>query len=94
MLASDRDVILSKPLESVSALPTNGLRLFYTYTKPLVELSLKQAATLGPAFPHIHEYFPRPLPPELFDVICIGATARLAQHSSAHLPVVPAPRPT
>jgi hypothetical protein len=50
MLASDRDVVLDKSLADIRALPTNALRSFYQYTKPLVERSVQQASAFGPTF--------------------------------------------
>ena len=71
MLQSDRDLVLSTPLDVVTAMPTNALKMFYYYTKPLVERSLKQAAAFGPSFRRMHDYFPLRIPPELHNVICL-----------------------
>jgi hypothetical protein len=71
MLPSDRDMILDEPFETISSLPTNGLKMFYYYTKPLVERSVQQASVFGPNFRRIDDYFSPWIPLALYNVICL-----------------------
>jgi hypothetical protein len=87
MLPSDRDLILDEPFEMIRSLPTNGLKLFYYYTKPLVERSVQQASVFGPNFRRIDDYFSPRIPLELYNVICLDV-------HPPHSPVPPPLAPT
>jgi hypothetical protein len=68
MLAQDRD-IFDIPLEARQSHSTGTLNAWYTYAKPLVDYSVKQAQDFGPGFRPITDYFPAVIPAELFDII-------------------------
>jgi hypothetical protein len=62
VLMSDRD-IFEIPLEDRRNQTKATLQSFYTFAKPIVDLSLRHAADWGANFSHIDSYFPQQIPP-------------------------------
>jgi hypothetical protein len=73
LLASDRD-ILSKPVEHWDSQSTTSLRSFLAFAKPIVSISIRQAADMGSNFRPIEDYFRRPIPQHVIDAICLRRT--------------------
>jgi hypothetical protein len=72
MLTQDRD-IFSLPFEARRLQSTRTLCAFYTFAKPIVEKSIKEAQDFGTTFRRIDDYFgparPPPIPPEIIEII-------------------------
>jgi hypothetical protein len=69
MISQDRD-IFSLPFDDRRLQSTSTLRAFYTFAKPIVEKSIKEAQDFGTAFRRIDYFGPAPpIPPEIFDII-------------------------
>jgi hypothetical protein len=68
MLASDCD-IFEIPLETRPNQSKSTLQSFYSWAKPIVQLSIAKAAEMGTRFRYINEYFDPRIPQAIFDVI-------------------------
>jgi hypothetical protein len=68
MLTSDRD-IFEIPLEDRRNQTKATLQSFYTFAKPIVDLTLRHAADWGANFRHIDSYFPQQIPPDICAII-------------------------
>jgi hypothetical protein len=79
MLAHDRD-IFALPFETRQLQSTRTLRTFYTFAKPIVEKSIREAQDFGMTFRRIDEYFspapPPAIPLEIFEII-LGNSCRI-----------------
>jgi hypothetical protein len=72
MLAHDCD-IFSIPFDNRRLQSTRTLRTYYTFAKPIVEKSIKEAQDFGTTFRRINDYFhpapPPDIPIEIFEII-------------------------
>jgi hypothetical protein len=68
MLMSDRD-IFEIPLEDRRNQTKATLQSFYTFAKPIVDLSLRHAADWGTNFRHIDSYFPQQIASNICAII-------------------------
>jgi hypothetical protein len=68
MMQHDRP-IFDFPFDCRKLQSTSILKEFYLHAKPIVELSIKQAAQLGYLFQPITSYFRLTIPAHLFDII-------------------------
>jgi hypothetical protein len=59
----------SKSLEDPRNQTKATLQSFYSFAKPIVDLSLRLAADLGSNFRHIDSYFPQQIPPDICAII-------------------------
>jgi hypothetical protein len=79
MLAHDKD-ILSIPFETRKLQSTHTLRAYYTFAKPIVEKSIREAHDFGMTFRRINDYFrpdqPPEIPLEIFEII-LGNSGRI-----------------
>jgi hypothetical protein len=69
MLMSDRD-IFEIPLKDRRNQTKATLQSFYTFAKPIVDLSIHNANDWGTTFRHIDSYFPQRIPPGICAIIC------------------------
>jgi hypothetical protein len=68
ILLSDRD-IFEIPLEDQRNQTKATLQSFYTFAKPIVDLSMRHIADWGTHFRHIDSYFPQQIPPDICAII-------------------------
>jgi hypothetical protein len=68
MLSSNR-AIFEIPLEARQLQSKSTLQSFYSWASPIVKVSITKAADLGANFRSIDQYFQRPIPPEIFEII-------------------------
>jgi hypothetical protein len=68
MLSADR-VIFEIPLESWHLQSKSTLQSFYSWASPIMKLSITKAADMGGNFRSIDQYFQKPIPQSIFDII-------------------------
>jgi hypothetical protein len=68
MLSMDR-AIFEIPLKARQLQSKSTLQLFYSWASPVVELSITKAADMGANFRSIDQYFQKPIPQSIFDII-------------------------
>jgi hypothetical protein len=68
MFSTDR-AIFEIPLEARQLQSKSTLQLFYSWASPVVKLSITKAADMGANFRSIDQYFQKPIPQSIFDII-------------------------